>query len=412
MITGRHNYQAMRPFPASGPVPEFRLGPRAASVERTAGVIGALGALLCVAGFFANRAVFFQSYLFAFLYWGGFALGGLGIMVLNNTVGGRWGVTSRRYTQAAMRTLPLMFLFFLLLLIGMNQIYPWMHIASVTNPVSQAILYHRRPYLNVPFFIVRAVIYFAIWLFWGMRIYRWSDEQDQTGNPTLGERMRKFSAPGCLIVTLTVTFAYVDWILSADAQFYSTIYGAMLLFGDVMQTFALIILVLVLTSRGDRFGGRINSVILHDIANMMFAFVIFWTYLSVSQLIIVWPANLPQEIGWYLIRVKGGWRAVAIFISLAMFLIPFLALLSQTRKRDPVRLMRVAIWILVARAVDFFWIVIPTFRTDGLTLYWTDFAAFIAIGGIWVYVYMRQLRRRPLLPLHDPRVMIPLPEGA
>lgn len=394
------------------PIPEIRLGPKAASVERISGVIGGLGLLLCVAGFFANRAEFFQSYLFAFLYWGGFTLGALGIMVLNNTVGGRWGVTARRYLQAAMRTLPFLLLLSLFLLIGLKDLYPWTHISNISDPVSRAILYHKQSYLNVPFFIVRTLIYFAIWLFWGLRLYRMSDQQDQTGDPTIRERMRKFSAPGCLIVTLTATFAYIDWILSADAQFYSTIYGAMLLFGDVLQTFALTILVLTLTSRGDRFGGRINPVILHDLGNMMFAFTIFWTYLSVSQLIIVWPANLPQEIQWYLVRVRGGWTVVASLVAVVMFLVPFLGLLSQARKRDPRRLMRVAIWILAARVVDMFWIVEPTFRTHGFAIYWTDFAAFIGIGGVWIFLFLGNLRRRPLLPLRDPRVMDPLPEMA
>ncbi len=170
-------------------------------------------------------------------------------------------------------------------------------------------------------------------------------------------------------------------------------------------------MVLVLTSKGDRFGGRINPVILHDIGNMMFAFTIFWTYLSVSQLIIVWPANLPQEIGWYLVRVRGGWTVMASLVACAMFLVPFLGLLSQARKRDPRRLMRIAIWILAARVVDMFWLVEPTFRTNGFAVYWTDFAAFIGVGGIWIYVFLGQLRRRPLLPLQDARVMNPLPEA-
>jgi len=394
------------------PIPEIRLGRTAGTVERISGVIGGLGALLCVAGFFYNRAEFFQSYLWAFLYWGGFTLGGLGILVLNNTVGGRWGVTTRRYLEAAMRTLPFLAVMFVILLIGMKEIYPWTHIDTVANPISQAILRHKAPYLNVPFFIIRAVIYFSVWSFWGYRVFKMSDKQDQTGDPTLRERMRRFSAPGCLVVTLTVTFAYIDWILSADAQFFSTIYGAMLLFGDVLQTFALVITVLILTSKGDRFGGRINAVILHDLGNLMFAFTIFWTYLSVSQLIIVWPANLPQELGWYLVRVRGGWTVLAALISLIMFLIPFLGLLSQTRKRDPKRLIRIAVWILCARAIDLFWIVEPTFRTNGFAVYWTDFAAFIGIGGIWLYFYLGQLRRRPLLPLRDARVMNPLPEAA
>ncbi|MBV9085223.1 MAG: hypothetical protein JOZ62_21310 [Acidobacteriaceae bacterium] len=308
-----------------------------------------------------------------------------------------------------MRTLPFLVVLFLILLLGLHSLYPWVDRNKVA---SDLVLQHKRPYLNLPFFLMRAVVYFAVWFWWGYRIYRMSVRQDETGDPTLAERMRRFAAPGCVVVTLSVSFAYFDWILSADAHFYSTIYGAMLLFGDVLQTFALVIVALVLASKQDRFGGRINPVILHDIGNMMFAFTIFWTYLSVSQLIIVWPANLPLEIAWYLDRVRGGWKVIAAILSLVMFAVPFLGLLSQARKRDPVRLRRIAVWILAARVLDTFWIVEPTFRNTGFAIYWTDFAAFLGIGGIWVYLYVNNLRGRPLLPLHDPRVMSPLPEAA
>jgi hypothetical protein len=389
-------------------IPEERLGPRAIRVEQISGVIGALGLLLCCAGFFANRAEFFQSYLFAFIYWGGFTIGGLGVLLMNHVVGGTWGVTTRRLLGAAVRTLPLLVLLFIPLVIGVRDIYPWAQPETVKH---NDFLLHKQGYLNLPFFLLRTVIYFAIWIFWGFRVYKMADLQDETGDVTLRERMRRFSAPGLLIFTLSASFAYIDWILSADAQYYSTIYGAMILIGDVLQAFALIIIVLVLAAGKDRFGGRVNPKVLHDLGNMMFAFTIFWTYLTASQLIITWPANLPQEIEWYLVRVRGGWKVLAIIVAFSMFAIPFLALLSQARKRNPIRLMRVAVWILCARAVDIFWIVAPTYRTHGFALYWTDFAAFLGVGGIWTYVYLGQLRRRPLLPLRDPRVAEPMPEA-
>lgn len=401
------------------PVPEIRLGQRAASAERICGVIGGLGLLLCVAGFFYNRAEFFQSYLFAFIYWSGFSFGGLGVLLLNNVVGGKWGVTARRFLEAQMRTLPLIFIFTLVLLLGLKDLYPWTH----SNLVAASdVLRHKQPYLNVPFFIIRVFIYFALLAFAGWKINGMSDEQDRTGDPTIRERMRAFSAPNLLIFVLTMTFAYIDWILSTDTQFFSTVYGAMILIGDVLQTFALTITTIILTSKDDRFGERINSKILHDLGNMMFAFTIFWTYLSVSQLIIVWPANLPQELVWYLDRVQGFWKWLALATALSMFAIPFLALLSQARKRDPRRLIKIAVWILIARAIDVFWIIEPTFRSSstsnglhtghGFAIYWTDFAAFFGLGGVWVYVFLGQLRRRPLLPLHDPRVSSPIPEAA
>jgi hypothetical protein len=393
------------------PVPEFRLGRKAASIERISGVIGVVGALLCVLGFVVNRPVFFQSYLFAFIYWGGFAIGGLGVLLMAHTVGGRWGATARRFFEAQMRTLWVVLIFTVILLLGLNYLYPWMHINTLPDIGDQNVLKHKHGYLNLPFFVIRVAIYFVVWWFWGMRVRTMADRQDETGDPTLRERMRAFSAPGVLVFTLTASFAYIDWILSADAQFFSTVYGAMILIGDVLQCFALTILVMIFASRGDRFGGRVNAVVLHDLGNLMFAFTIFWTYLTASQLIIVWPANLPQELVWYLNRVHGFWKYFAAATALSMFAIPFLALLSQARKRNPRRLMKVCIWLLAARIIDVYWIVEPTYRRHGFWMAWTDFAAFFGLGGIWLFVFLRELRRRPLLPLRDPRVMTPLPEA-
>ncbi len=391
---------------ASEPVPTIQLGSRAASVERAAGVVGGLCLLLCVAAFFINRAHFFQSYLFAFFYWAGFSIGGLGILLLNNVVGGKWGVLIRRLLEAKMRILPVVALLFLPIVIGIPYLYPWANDALHHSKVLQ----HKAPYLNVPFFLVRAVFYFAIWIFWGSWVQRLTDRQDRTGDPTLVVRLRQISAPGLLIFVFTATFAFIDWILSADAEFFSTVFGAILLIGNVLETFALSIVVLILISRGDRWGGRVNYKLLHDLGNLMFAFTIFWTYLSASQIIIVWPANLPMEIGYYIARTQGFWKVMTWAIGLTMFAIPFLALLSQDRKRDPKRLIRVAVWLLCANLLFAFWIVIPMYRADGFAIYWTDVVAFFGVGGVWLYAYLGQLRKRPLMPLHDPRLPEPIVE--
>ena len=390
-------------------VPIIRLGPGAASIERFAGIAGMIGLFLCVAGFFANRAHFFQSYLFAFLYWAGFCFGGYGILFLNNVVGGKWGVTIRRLLEAKVRTLPYVAALFLpILFFGIPYLYPW-----ATDLVQHnAILRHKVGYLNWPFFAIRWVIYFVIWYFWFQKVQKLTDQQDETGDPGLVVRLRQISAPGLLVFVITVSFAYIDWLLSTDVEFFSTVFPALILIGNVLQTFCLSVLVLVISSKEDRFGGRIHAKILHDLGNLMFAFTIFWTYLTLSQLIIVWPANLPQEIGYYITRTKGFWRVITWVVGLTMFAVPFLSLLSQSRKRNPIRLIRIAVWILCAHVLYMFWVVVPTFRPNGFEIYWTDFAAFLAVGGIWVWAYMGQLRQRPLLPLHDPRLPEPMPELA
>jgi hypothetical protein len=401
---------------ANAAVPEITLGSRAAGVERIAGIIGVAGLFLCAAGYFTDPLKFFQSYLFAFLYWAGFAVGGLGILLLNNVVGGKWGVTIRRYLEASARTMPLIAIFFLGILLGMKYIYAW---ATPANVAASGFLKHKEAYLNTPGFIARAVICFALWLYFIWRLNKWTDEQDRTGDPAIREKLRKFSAPALLVLVLSATIAYIDWLLSADTQFYSTVFGAMVLLANVQQTFALAILALILTSTRDRFDSRVNAPILHDLGKLLFAFTIFWTYLAASQLIIVWPANLPQEITWYMDRTNGPWKALAVIVGLTMFAIPFLALLSQARKKDPRRLRRVTVWVLVVNAIYMFWLVEPTFRSmsastplhtsPGFSIFWTDLAAFFGIGGIWVYYFIGQLRRRPLLPLKDPRVSPSLP---
>ncbi len=398
-------------------VPEITLGSKAAGVERIAGLIGIAGLFFCAAGYFVNPKEFFQSYLFAFAFWIGFPMGALGILLMNNVVGGKWGVTIRRYLEACARTMPLMAILFLVLILGAKSIYGWANQSIVD---SNEILRHKAAYLNYPGFIIRSAIAFGLFFFFLFRINKWTDEQDQTGDPEIREKMRKFSAPALLVFVLAATMAYIDWLLSADNQFFSTVYGAMVLIANVQATFALCILSLIVTSKEDRFQGRVNAPILHDLGKLLFAFTIFWTYLSASQLIIIWPANLPLELVWYLDRTQGFWKAIATFVALTMFTIPFLALLSQSRKKDPRRLIRVCIFVLIVNAVHSFWLIEPPFRSSSassslhasthFTIFWTDAAAFFGIGGVWVYYYISQLRKRPLLPLKDPRVSPSLPQ--
>lgn len=385
------------------------LGPAAHSLQRVAGLIGALGLALCLVGFFANRPQFFQSYLYAFLFWSSFAIGGLGLLLLHHVVGGRWGVVTRRLLEAAVRTLPLILLFLIPILFGLKELYIWARPEAVQQ---DAILQHKSAYLNAPFFVLRSLIFLGIWMLIAHRVTQLSDRQDVTGNLLIQDQMRRFSAPMLVLFVFTATFAFIDWVMSIEPHWYSTIYGAMVLIGQVLQTLAFSILVLILASGKDSYAGKVSPIVLHDLGNLMFAFTILWTYLSLSQLIIIWMGNLPLEIPWYLDRTRGSWKILTVAISVLAFVLPFLLLLSQARKRDPKRLIRIAVLVLIARAVDVFWLIEPSFRKQGFTVYWTDLAAFVGIGGIWLSFYLWQLRRRPLLPLRDIRLTLAEHEAA
>ncbi len=387
---------------------ETMLGPRMDRVQRIALVAGLVGLALCGVGLVVDRAQFFRSYLWAYLYWNGMAIGSLGILLLNHVVGGRWGIVIRRLVEAGTRTFPLMLALVVPILFGMGTLYIWTMPGVLAH---DAAIRGKSGYLNIPFFIGRIVLYFAVWIFWSWMLRRRSLEQDQSGDPALVDNMRRIAAPGIVIFVFTATFAFVDLIMSLEPHWFSTIYGAMFLIGQVLETFAFMIAVLILLSKYTPFSSILTIQHFHDLGNLMFAFTVLWAYLSFSQFLIIWAGNLPEEIPWYLRRFSGGWAYVAVFIAVFHFCAPFAIMLFRYVKRNPRLLYFVAIWMAVIRMVDVFWIVEPSFYQEGMPLHnqgfslsWMDLAAPIGIGGIWIAAFIWQLKRFPLLPVNDPRL--------
>ncbi len=384
------------------------LGPIGRRLQFASGAVGIAGLVLCAVSMLWNRSGAVQSYLFAYLYWFSFTIGCLGMLLMNNVVGGRWGIVTRRFSEAGIKTLLPMIVLFIPILLGMKDLYSWTNGAVVQH---DSILQHRAGYLNTPFFIIRTVIYFLVWVWLGYTLNRYSKKLEQTGEQTWIDRMTRVSAPGLLLFTFLGSFAFIDWIMSIDPHWYSTVYAANILVGQVLQGFALVIIGIVLVSRKIPMEEYVTPQLLLDLGNMTFAFIILWAYHSLSQLIIVWPGNLPAEITWYLDRTRGGWNYFAIAIALLLFTLPFLLLLSRTRKKNPSGILRIAIIIVIAKAIDLFWTVEPSFRPQGAAVYWSDLFAFVGIGGIWLFVYLANLRGRSILPLHDPR-LAPKPQEA
>jgi hypothetical protein len=358
-------------------------------VQRIAMVVAALGILACVVGVFLDPQQFFRSYLLAYVFWIGLALGSLGVVMLHNLVGGRWGVTIRSFIESGMRTLPLMAVLVIPILAGIPVLYHWVH----PDPLD-AVLRFKQPYLNVPFFIGRTVFYFIVWI--GLMLLLSKRRERES---------RFISAPGIIIFVFTVTFAAVDWIMSLEPHWYSTIYGAILLVGQTLNVLAFSIILLFWLSKRGALGDIIGPEHFHDLGNLMLAFTVLWAYTSFSQYLIIWSGNIPEETTWYTRRSNNGWQIASVALIVFHFAVPFFVLLSRFVKRRGQLLARVAAWMILARLLDLFYWIVPTGHADHIGIHWLDIVAVIALGGIWITVFAWLLKKRPLIDLDDPRLV-------
>jgi hypothetical protein len=334
----------------------------------------------------------------------GITLGSLAVLMIQYLSGGAWGLVARRVFEASTRTLPLMAVLFVPLALNVSQLYAWAKPEDQMTELVRHAVELKHAYLNLPFFYARAVILFVIWGALIFFLNKWSKEQDVDPAAPTGpkdRRLRVLSGPGLVLYVLTVTFMSVDWIMSLDPVWYSTIFGILTLGGQGLSTLAFTIMVLAALVKFEPMNRVANAENFHDLSKLMFAFVLLWAYFSVSQLLIIWSANLPEEIPFYLQRLRGPWMPISVAVLLLHFVLPFFLLLSRSLKRNPGRVKRVAFIILVMRVVDITWTIAPVFRT-GSTLHWLDFAMVAAMGGIWLTFFWRNLAGRSLVPVRDP----------
>ena len=380
--------------------PSDTLRPQMERAQRNALIVGVVALAASLFGLFSDPTHFWQSYLFGYIFWSGLALGCLGLFFLHNVAGGNWGVAIRRFIESGLQTLPLVALFAIPIFFALTTLYKWTDAAYKAEHFATG---HKAGYMNPQMFILRTVIYFAIWLFSGLRILKMANEHDRTGDPELFKRIKARSAPALLVFVLTTTYAFIDWIMSLEPDWYSTIYPWLFTVGEVVMTFAFMIALLVLLSKHEPFASFLKPQHYHDLGNLMLAFTMLWAYMGLAQFLIIWAENLPDEIPWYIRRFSGGWGYLAFFIAIFHFCVPFALLLMRFMKRNPKRLRMIAIWMIGIRIVDVFWVVEPAFRQRGLEIYWTDIVAPIGIGGLWIAFFIRHLKARPLLASNDPR---------
>ena len=373
-------------------------------------VAGGIGLAACALGFIFDRGHFFRSWLIAYLLFLGIALGSLALLMIQHLSGGAWGIF-RRIFEASSRTLPLMALLFLPIVLGMGSLYPWTHPDLVQQ---DEVLRHRTIYLNTGFFLVRALVYFGGWITLAWTLSRLSRRQDE-GDVSVNLRIQHVSGGGIVFYAFSATSAAIDWIMSLNPHWYSTLFGFIFIGGQGLSALAFTIVISTVLARQAPMANLLKPNHFHDLGKLSLAFVMLWAYFNFSQYMLVYAANLVEEIPYFIARTSHGWQYLALFLVIFHFAVPFLLLLSRDLKRMPHRLVWVALALLVVRYIDLFMLVSPEFDAAGANLHmlpgehegtlfvhWLDLAAPLAIGGLWLWMFFTQLAQRPLLAFADP----------
>ena len=364
--------------------------------------VGGAALIAAIFGAVSSPEKFYQAYLFSYMLVLGLTLGSLGLLMLQHLTGGQWGIIIRRPLEAASRNIWLVLVMFVPIVLGMKSLYrAWLDPEKLkAEPLSA----YQQGYLTHAGFLGRAVLYFAIWgaLVWLFN--SWSREQDQNSDDrALRRRLKLLAGPGIILYVLAMTFAAIDWVMSLSPHWASTIYGFIFVAGQAITAMSLMIIVVAALSGSEAYAGIIQKRHLHDLGKLLFAFNMLWAYFDFSQLLIIWSGNQPEEITFYRTRLYGGWGIVAVIVLLFSFALPFLVLLSRDIKRSASLISKVAIWMILMRLVDLFWMTRPEFSSSALPT-WLDIVVPIALIGLWVGFFAFHLKQQPLLPLGDPKL--------
>jgi len=376
-------------------------------VVRTIGqrslVIGLLFAAISAATAYWSWQDFIRAYLMGLMMWLGVTLGSMAILMLRHLTKGAWGMVIRRILGAAMRNIWVVTVLFIPIwvevFLGHHSLYPWLDPAKIQ--ANDHLRWIAGKYLNSPGFIARSAIYFLVWNLISFFLTKWSREQDSPQAPDHTLRFKAVSGPGILLYGFTISFAAIDWIMSLDPTWISTIYGLLILIGQVLSALCFAIVVERILFKYRPMSELLKPEQVHDHGKFMLAFIMVWAYFSFSQWLIIWAGNLPEEITWYIRRLNGGWGGVGLVLVLFHFVVPFVLLLSRPFKRDITRLVWLAVWMLLMRWVDLFWIIEPNFSAT-FRVTPAEIVVPIAMGGFWLWAFCNNLRAMPLVPAYDP----------
>jgi hypothetical protein len=362
-------------------------------------VVGIIGLVLGLAGFFIDRGHFFHSYLIAFVFWLSLARGGLFFTMLHHLIGATWSVVLRRFSENIMSTFIFLAIFIIPILLGIGELYRWSHADLVAG---DELLIGKTPYLNIPFFIIRAIIYFMVWVLLARSLYRLSIAQDRENAEGGPAGMKRISAPGMVLFAITLTFAAFDWLMSLNASWYSTAFGVYIFAGSVLSALAFI----TLTAIYLRGKGLLTDVITfehyHDLGKLLFTFVVFWGYIAFAQYFLIWYGNIPEETQWFRNRWGGWWQFITLLIVFGHFVLPFVVLISRGAKRSLPVLTVMGFWLLFIHWVDLYWVVMPAHPEHAISALWIDVALMAGIGGMFLWFFWRRMTSAALVPIKDP----------
>ena len=371
--------------------------------------LGVVASLICAVGGWFNPEQGLRSWLLGFIFWGGISIGSIGLLMLQYLTGGAWGVVIRRILEASSRTLIIAVVLFVPLFLGVGSLYEWAHL-----PATDHVIEHRGWYMTTWGWQLRSVIYFVVFGVIAYMLNKWGAEQDKTTNPEDAEkflgRPTAFSGPTIVFFVLTVTLAAVDWVMTLDPHWFSTMWGLMFLIGWALSCLTFTVTVLAYLADKAPMDHVIGRRHFHDLGKLMLAFVMVWAYFNFSQFLIIWSGNIPEETGWYIIRMSMGWGIIGLILVFLHFAFPYLLLLRQDLKKRAKVLATLAVFILLMRLVDMFYLISPNPRisTGGKSLElaasfsWMDIVAPIGFGGIWLWFFFMQIAKRPLVPVMDP----------
>lgn len=344
-----------------------------------------------------------QSYLLAFSLVVSIPLGSLFLLMLQNVTGGRWGLSIRRLLEAAVSTFPYTAILLIPIFIGLPTLYEW----ATPEALNDSLIMKKAAYLNKSGFILRSLAFFAIWSFIANRLLTWSRAED-CGDMTVIEKMGRFSAPGIVIYALTMTFGAFDWLMSIEPHWFSTMFGVRYGAGAALGSLAVAVIVLNKLKNVEPIKSVMGTRLFWDLGNLMLAFTMFWAYVSFSEFLIIWSANLPEERFWYSDRLKGGWQYLSIAVLALHFFAPFFLLINRSIKKNIGRLAKVAVFILIMRFLDLLWTVAPSYQGEGadagFSIHLLDVTTAIGMAGMWAFFFLKGLSSRPLLASNNPRI--------